>query len=146
MGCTAQSGRRAESRLHAKQARGRVAFPPINGHSSLHCHAVVIEQSHSSYLKVDEEDDDAEVHEGMGRRDQVRLLVEHEDDRSHYAGLSRAVTPERRMSTSQCVMWRGKSGKRGRGAEKTCCWLSYVQAGLHELHGGGRPDSSNKSL
>ena len=44
------------------------------------------------YLKIDEEDDNAKVDEGVGRGDEVRLLVHHEDQGSQQAGLCRTET------------------------------------------------------
>ena len=48
-------------------------------------------EEHGGHLEVDEEDDDAEVDEGVRRADQVRLLVQHEDHRRHDARLGRAA-------------------------------------------------------
>ena len=48
-------------------------------------------EEHGGHLEVDEEDDDAEVDEGVRRADQVSLLVQHEDHRSHDARLGRAA-------------------------------------------------------
>ena len=42
-------------------------------------------------LEVHQEDDDAEVDEGVRGRDQIRLLVQHEDDRRDQGRLGVAV-------------------------------------------------------
>ena len=42
-------------------------------------------------LEVDEEDDDGKVDEGVRRRDQVCLLVDHKDESCQHARLGRTV-------------------------------------------------------
>ena len=49
-------------------------------------------QPRNAYLEIHEEDDNAKVDEGVGRGDEVRLLVDHEDQGSQQAGLRRAAT------------------------------------------------------
>ena len=48
-------------------------------------------QPRNAYLEIDEEDDNAKVDEGVGRGDEVRLLVHHEYQGSQQAGLRRAA-------------------------------------------------------
>lgn len=52
---------------------------------------VVDAEQDRGQLKVDQEDDDAKVDEGVRCRNEVRLFVQHKDDRRHQRGLRVAV-------------------------------------------------------